>query len=72
MGDCVIGNPLGRAAKYDFLPRTTKEYIANFPSEMYRNMSRIDSSSPQITLLPCTASTSGTDFLQPYPLGDLK
>ena len=32
-------------------------------------MFKIDTSSPQITLLPCTAGTSGTtdtDFLQPY------
>ena len=30
---------------------------------MYRKI--IDTCSPQITLLPCTAGTSGTDFLQP-------
>ena len=29
-------------------------------------MSKIDTSSPQITLLPCTAGTSGTDLLQPW------
>ena len=31
---------------------------------MYRNMQKIDTSSPQVTLLPCT---SGTEFLQPCP-----
>ena len=39
----------------------------NFPSEMYRNMKKIDTSSPQITLPPCSAGTSNTDFLQPWP-----